>query len=170
MRKIMLNGFSGCLIVALFLVGIVMLALMFLHGGVWLGEKALPFFQWLAKITLGVVVLILLPLAAYHKTERFAANGLIQASSVFGLTLWVWALLLTYNLWGGGAVLVGVCLLGVGVVPMAMVATGIAKMWPTFGQLILLAVLTYGTRRIGKKLRLKLQMQEHKIYEAEIVG
>ena len=48
---------------------------------------------------------------------------------------------------------------------MAMLATAIAKMWSTFGQLILLAVLAYGTRRFGK-----LQMQEHKIYEAEIVG
>jgi len=172
MRKFVINGFSGCLVAALVLVGIIMVALMFLHGGVWLGEKALPFFQWLARITFGVVVIILLPLAAHHKTQRFAASGLIQASSLFGLTLWVWGLLLTYNLWGGGAVLVGVCLLGVGVVPMAMVATAIAKMWPTFGQLILLSVLAFGTRRIGKKILLKLQMQEHKIYEAEaeIVG
>ena len=169
MRKIMLNGFSGCLMAALCLVGIVMLALMFLHGGVWLGEKALPFFLWLAKITFGVVLLVLLPLATYHKTQRFAASGLIQAASVFGLTLWVWALLLTYNLWGGGAVLVGVCLLGVGVVPMAMVATGLAKMWPTFGQLILLAVLTYGSRRISKTLLIKLQMRKDKIYNAEII-
>ena len=143
------------------------LALMFLRGGVWLGEKALPFFLWLARITFGVVILILLPLAAYHKTQRAAATGLIQASSLFGLTLWVWALVLTYSLWGGGAVLVGVCLFGVGVVPMAMVATAVAKMWPTFGQLILLAVLAYGTRLLGKKLLLKLRMQEEKIYEAE---
>ena len=66
--------------------------------------------------------------------------------------------------------LLGVCLLGVGVVPMAMVATGVAKMWPTFGQLVLLAVLAYGTRRFGKNLLSKLQMQEQKIYEAEIIN
>ena len=170
MRKFVISGFSGCLVAALVLVGVVMLSLMFLRGGVWLGEKALPFFQWLAKITLGVVVIILLPLVAFHRTQRFAATGLIQASALFGITLWVWGLLLTYELWGGGAVLVGVCLLGVGVVPMAVVATAVAKMWPTFWQLIFLAGLAFGTRRIGKKIRLKLQMQEHKIYEAEIVN
>ena len=151
------------------LIGIALIALMFLRGGVWLGGKALPIFQWLARITLGVVVIILLPMTAFHRTQRMAAKGLIQSASLFVITLWVWGLLLTYNLWGGVAVLVGVCLLGVGVVPMAVVATAIAKMWPTFGQLILLAVLTYGTRRIGKKLLLKLQMQEEKIYEAEII-
>ena len=170
MRKFVINGFSGCLFAALVLVGIVMLALMFLRGGVWLGEIALPFFQWLARITFCVVVVILLPMAAFHRTQRAAASGLIQASSLFGITLWVWGLLLTYDLWGGAAVLLGVCLLGIGVVPMAMVATAIAKMWPIFGQLILLAVLAYGTRRLGKKLLIKLQMQEQKIYEAEIIG
>lgn len=167
MRKFAINGFSGCLVAALVLVGVTLLTLMFLRGGVWLGEKALPIFQWLARITLGVVVIILLPMATYHKTQRAAANGLVQASSLFGITLWVWALVLTYSLWGGGAVLVGIFLLGVGVVPMAMVATAIAKMWPTFWQLMALAALAYGTRRIGKKLLLKLRMREEKIYETE---
>lgn len=170
MRKIVINPISGCLVGVLALVGIGLLSLMFLRGGVWLGEKALPFFQWLARITFGVVVVILLPMAAFHRTRRAAASGLIQASSLFGMTLWVWGLLLTYDLWGGAAVLLGVCLLGVGVVPMAMVATGVAKMWPTFGQLVLLAVLAYGTRRFGKNLLSKLQMQEQKIYEAEIIN
>ena len=114
MRKFVINGFSGCLFAALVLVGIVMLALMFLRGGVWLGEIALPFFQWLARITFCVVVVILLPMAAFHRTQRAAASGLIQASSLFGITLWVWGLLLTYDLWGGAAVLLGVCLLGIG--------------------------------------------------------
>lgn len=169
MRKIVISGFSGCLLAILVLVGIIMLTLMFLQGGVWLGEKALPIFKWLAQITCGVVVIILLPMAAFHRTQRFAANGLTYAAALFGMTLWVWGLLLTYDLWGGAAVLLGVCLLGVGVVPMAMLATLFAQMWPTFGQLLLLAALTYGTRLFGKKLALKLQREEQKIYELEIV-
>ena len=151
------------------LIGIALIALMFLRGGVWLGEKSLPIFQWLACITFGVVVVIFLPMTAFHQTERMAAKGLIQSASLFGLTLWVWGLVLTYNLWGGGAVLVGIFLLGVGVVPMAMIATAMAKTWATCGQLLLLAGLTYGTRHFGKRLLLKLQLEEHKIYEAEII-
>jgi hypothetical protein len=169
MRKIVLSPLSGCLLGALVLAGIILTALMFLRGGVWLGEKALPYFLWLARITLGVVVIILLPMAAFRQPQWFAARGLISASSIFGITLWVWGLVLTYNLWGGGAVLLGLVLLGVGVVPMAMLATLFASLWPTFGQLLLLAALAYGTQRFGRILFLKLQQKEQKIYEAEIV-
>ena len=35
--------------------------------------------------------------------------------------------------------------------------------------MLLLAGLTYGTRHFGKRLLLKLQLEEHKIYEAEII-
>ena len=142
---------------------------MFLRGGVWLGDKALPYFDWASRITLGVVLIILLPMAAFHQTRRQAAKGLMYASSVFGITLWVWGLVLTYNLWGGGMVLLGIFLFGVGVVPMGMLATLFASMWSTFGQLLLLAVLTYGTRRFSKALLLKIQREEEKVYELEIV-
>lgn len=169
MRRVTISPLSGCLLVALVLFGIVMIALMFLQGGVWLGEKALPYFVGLARITMGATVLILLPMAAFHQTQRQAATGLMYAASIFGITLWVWGLLLTYNLWGGGAVLLGLVLLGVGVVPMAMLATGLAEMWSTLGQLVLLAVLTYGTRRLGKTLLLKLHREDQRVYEAEIV-
>ena len=52
---------------------------------------------------------------------------------------------------------------------MAMLATLFASLWPTFGQLLLLAALAYGTQRFGRILFLKLQQKEQKIYEAEIV-
>jgi hypothetical protein len=169
MRKIVINSLSGCLLVALVLTGIILTALLFLRGGVWLGEQALPYFVWLARITFGVVVIVLLPLTPFRQTQRFAAKGLLTASSIFGITLWVWGLVLTYNLWGGGAVLLGLFLLGVGVVPMVMLATLLAGMWSTLGQLLLLALLTYGTRHFSKMLFLKLHREEQKIYELEIV-
>jgi hypothetical protein len=169
MKRIVFSPLTGCLLMALVLTGIILIALMFLRGGVWLGEKALPYFMWLARITFGVVVIIILPMSAFRRTQRFAARGLISASSIFGITLWVWGLVLTYNLWGGGAVLLGLLLLGIGVVPMAMLATLLAALWSTFGQLLLLAVLTYGTQHFGRLLFLRLQREEQKIYELEIV-
>jgi hypothetical protein len=164
-----MKGFSGCLVVMLILGGLVFVALLFLQGGIWLGEKVLPWLLRVAAVTLAVVFFVLLPLTAPWRTRRFAAKAMLYASGIFGVTLWVWGLILTYDLWGGVAVLVGLLLLGVGVVPMAMLATLLAKLWPTFGQLLLLAVLTYGTRRFGRKLLLKLQLEDQKIYEAEIV-
>jgi hypothetical protein len=169
MRKLVINPVSGCLLAVAILVGIILVALMFLRGGVWLGERALPYFVGVARITLGVVLILLLPLAAFRQTQRLAARGLMAAASIFGMTLWVWGLVLTYTLWGGGAVLVGLFLFGVGIVPMAMLATAFAAMWSTFGQLLLLAVLIYATRRFSKLLFLKVHRAEQKIYDLEIV-
>jgi hypothetical protein len=169
MRKIVVSPVSGCLLVALVLAGIVVIALMFLRGGVWLGKQALPYFVLAAQIAFGAMVTVLLPMSAFRQTQRMAAKGLVYASSIFGVTLWVWGLLLTYNLWGGGAVLVGLFLFGVGVVPMAMLATAFAAMWSTLGQLLLLMVLAYGTRHFSKRLVLKLQRADQKIYELEII-
>ena len=70
MKKIVFRPASGCLFAALVLTGIILIALMFLRGGVWLGDKALPYFEWASRITLFVVLIILLPMAAFHKSRR----------------------------------------------------------------------------------------------------
>jgi hypothetical protein len=153
----------------LILVGLIVVALLFLQGGVWLGQKVLPWLVRLAAVTLAVVVLVLLPLAISWRTRRFAARGMLSASSIFGMTLWIWGLILTYDLWGGVAVLVGLFMFGVGIVPMAMLATLFSAMWSTLGQLLLLAALTFGTRQFGAYLLAKLQAAEQKVYELEIM-
>ena len=167
--KIFIKQAHGCLTGILILAGLICLALLFLHGGVWFSKQILPWLLPSAKMTLGIVLLVLLPLSWWWPTRRIAAKGLLYASGIFGLTLWKWGLILTYNLWGGMAVLVGLFLVGVGVVPMAMFATAFKSMWPTLGQLIALAVLTYGTRRFGRHLLIQEKAAEQKVYEMEIV-
>src|SRR5438046_9731864 len=54
-------------------------------------------------------------------------------SYVFGATLWVWSLLLTYTLWGGFWLFIGLFMAGVGVVPLAMIATFFKGMWAELG-------------------------------------
>jgi len=132
-----------------FLLGMSLLVALFVHGGAWVGAKAYPWLSVISRIALLGTVCILLPLAVFRGTRRFSGNGLILASYVFGLTLWVWGLLLTYVLWGPFAVFVGLFLVGVGVVPIAMVATSLKGMWSTFGELAFLVVLTFGTRLFG---------------------
>jgi hypothetical protein len=167
--KIIAKGLSGCLIVAAVLAALVFITLLFLQGGVWLGEKVLPWLQRFSAATLIVVALVFLPLALFWRTRRFAARGMLSAASVFGMTLWLWGLVLTYNLWGGAAVLLGLFLLGVGVVPMAMIATLLAAMWPTLGKLLLLGLLTIATRRFGLQLLAQMRAREQKVYELEIL-
>jgi len=166
--KILVRGFSGCLLVAALLAALGLVALLFLRGGVWLGAQVLPWLRQFAAAALLVTGVLFLPLAFFWRTRRWAARGLLVASSIFGLTLWVWGLVLTYNLWGGVAVLLGLFLVGVGVVPMAMIATLLQAMWPTLGQLVLLALLTIATRRFGLQLLAQIRREERKIYELEV--
>ena len=50
---------------------------------------------------------------------------------------------------GALAVYIGLFLFGVGVVPIAMLATLFKGMWSTLGELVFLTILTYGARLVG---------------------
>lgn len=132
-----------------FFVILVLIIGLFIHGGAWLGEKLYPWLVGISSLAFAALIFIFLPLSIFRKTRSFAGNCIMVTSYVFGATLWVWALLLTYYIWGGIAVFIGLFLLGIGVVPIAMFATGFKGMWPTLGELVLLTVLTFGARLLG---------------------
>lgn len=140
-------------------IGIALLIALFIHGGAWLGEKIYPWLVAISAFVIAIVVLLLLPLALFRKTRGFSGLGIIIASYVFGLTLWVWGLLLTYYLWGAIAVFIGLFLMGIGVVPIAMLATLFKGMWSTLGELVLLTVLTFGARFGGAFLIAKSESE-----------
>jgi len=119
---------------------------LFIHGSAWLGAKVYPWLVSISSITLAVTVLILFPISFIRRTRGIASVSLLIASFVFGLSLWVWGLLLTYHLWGAWAVFLGLFLFGIGVVPIAMLATLFKGMWPQLGELVFLTVLVYGVR------------------------
>src|SRR2546426_10748094 len=93
-------------------VGLILLAAMFVKGGVWLSARVYPWLSLIAALAFFVTVLIFLPLALFRRTRGFAGMSTFFASYVFGLTLWVWGLLLSYTLWGIGAVVGGLFLMG----------------------------------------------------------
>lgn len=130
-------------------IGLSLLGLIFLYGIAWVGATIFPWLSAVSGIAFAVVMLILGPLAFFRKTRAVSGIGMMIASYVFGLTLWVSGLLLTYDLWGLIAVFAGLIMFGVGVVPMAMLATVFKGMWSTFGELVLLTMLTFGTRFAG---------------------
>jgi len=132
-----------------FIVGVFLFIGLIVRGGAWLSVKAYPWLQAVSALTLLVMILVLLPLSAFRRTRAFAGNGFVVSSYIFGVTLWVWGFLLTYVLWGAFAVIVGLFLLGVGVVPIAMLATATKGMWPTLGELVFLTMLVFGSRFFG---------------------
>lgn len=118
----------------------------FIRGTAWASTKLLPWFSGLSVLSLAVVVLVLLPLAVPRVTRGFASAALFVASYVFGATLWMEGLLLTLALWGYGAVFIGLFMAGVGVVPIAMVATLLKGMWSPLVELVGLTILMVASR------------------------
>ena len=129
--------------------GLMFLAMFLIEGGVWLGAKVLPWLSIIMWLVFALDILIILPLGIFEKTKGASAIGLVVSSFVYGLTLWFWTLLLTYLIWGTVAVFIGLFIMGIGVVPIAIIATAIKGQWAITGQIIMLLVLTFGSRALG---------------------
>ncbi len=125
------------------------LPVLFIVGGVLVAEKILPLLMLLSMLALAFNIVILLPLALIPPTRPWAGLGFLISSYVFGLTGWFMGLLLTWILWGGLAVIIGLFILGIGVVPIAMLATLFNGMWIELGLLCLAVLLTFGLRILG---------------------
>lgn len=144
-----LAGVGGCLVGIIFFVGAILITIIIIEGGAWLGEKIFPWLVRIAGLTIAITIFALLPLAIFKKTRGFSGTAIVWASYVIGLTLWFWGFLLTYMLWGVGALIIGLFFFGVGVVFIAVLATLFNGMWSVLGQLILLLVITFGLRFLG---------------------
>lgn len=140
----------GCFIIwiGIFLVTI-FLGIFFIKGGVWLGAKVLPWLYIIMWFVFAFDLLIIIPLGIFKKTKAASAIGLVVSSYIYGLTLWFWSLLLTYVIWGAVAVAIGLFIVGVGVVPIAILATAIKGEWAITGQIIILLLFTFGSRILG---------------------
>jgi hypothetical protein len=60
--------------------------------------------------------------------------------------MWMYGFLVTYDLWGGTGIFVGLLLGGIGVVPLAIIAAALKQMWTVVGELVYGLVVTYGAR------------------------
>jgi hypothetical protein len=57
--------------------------------------------------------------------------------------------MITLGTWGIWAVIIGVLLLGIGVIPIALIATLSRGMWRHFIELLLSIILIFGCRALG---------------------
>lgn len=136
---------------------LIVIAAFVFEGYIWASGKIYPWLVLLNGVALAATVFVLLPNAIFSSTPRFAGSGLLIASYIFGATLWVWSLLVTYTLWGGLGLFIGLMMAGVGVVPMAALATLFNGLWSTLGELIVGVVLTFGSRLGGAYLLVRAE-------------
>ena len=142
--KDFLGGFAltialvGCSLVGVFII------YFFVTGGAKIAVIVLPWLHLASCIILAIFGMVLMPLSYFRRTKAIAGVGMVIASNVFGLTLWLWGFLLTYAFWGMVAVIAGLFMGVVGVVPIAMLAVLINAEWYSLTALVILIVLTFG--------------------------
>ena len=144
-----LKSIGGFLLAVAVIVAVALVIFLLVTGGAWLADKVYPWLIVIFAIALIVSVFILLPLAIFRRTRGIAGIGIYVSSYAFGLTLWVWCQLTTYTLWGGFAVVIGILMGGVGIVPLAIIASLTKGLWAIALQMVVIAVLTFGARLLG---------------------
>lgn len=106
----------------------------------------LPFYEF----ALAVSIFVFLPLAIWRKTRGAAGVGLLITSYIFGLTTWLLSAAVTFGSFGWFGLILGLLVLGVGVVPLAIIGAifkldngGLALV------LFVMVVVTFGARAGG---------------------
>jgi hypothetical protein len=144
-----LKEMAGMALGFLILVAVLSLPLVFIMGASWASENLLGPLIVIGWILLAINMVILLPLSIFKRLRGFSGGGIFFSSFVFGLVAWLLGFILTYSIWGGWAVFVGILFLGGGVVPIALLATAISGYWDPFFTLLAVTIITFAVRVIG---------------------
>jgi hypothetical protein len=161
-----IGGFGLGLVVLAAVLGIGLLFLwLFVGGMVWVSAKALPWLDYAGQIAFDICVLVLLPLALFRKTRVLAGIGFYIASFVFGIFLAAFSCVVAFQIWGFVGLVFGLIFLGVGVVPVAFLATLFHAEWHLFWEIVIGIALTFGSRALG--IRLSTPKKPKAIEEAQ---
>lgn len=96
-----------------------------------------------------LVDVLLLFVSLVPRARHFTGAAILHSSWLFGATTWFLGLLITWQLWGGFAAMLGVFLFGVGPVIMALLALMFNGLWAEVPNLLIWSILTWGVRIVG---------------------
>lgn len=146
------------------LAGLMVLMFFFVSNALEWAKWLMPWLIGFSNIAFAVTVLLLFPLSFVRYTRDFVGGLLIAVSFLFGITVLVWGALITYSLWGGFWVFVGLFFFGVGPVFMALVATLLKGLWSPFFQLLMYLALTMAVRFYGVYLGQKAENEKQRAF------
>lgn len=142
-----------------FLLTIPILVLVFVHGDeYWIGpviEKIIPYGYLLPNtvtfqpgipfwLTLGVTLMIFLPLSFIRNTKYSGAVCMMVSSYIFAAFLWIYALSIVFRS-GVGVLVLGLCFGYIGIIPIALFeALKLVLFYGIFEPLITMLVLAGG--------------------------
>lgn len=128
------------------LLAIISLIEALLAGTAWISDHLLPWFSKASLVAGTVLFLVLLPLSVVKRARPFSGPLILLVSFIFGITLWMEGFLVTLSTWGTFAVIFGLFFAGIGVVPIAILASIIHRSWAVLMELVILAVFAFGCR------------------------
>ena len=129
---------------------------------VFVGKHLDTVFGWtreVAEWTLVGCIFILAPLGLFRRTRAAGGIGFYVASFAFGANLFIFAVIVVLSLWGVLALVIGLLIAGVGVLPVAFLASVWRREWSVFWELVFGLVLTFGARAYGIYLTTKAERQ-----------
>jgi hypothetical protein len=148
-----IGGFGFGLVVMVGVLGIGLLLLwLFVGGMVWASAKLLPWLDAAGQIAFDICILVFLPLCIFRKTRVWAGMGFYIASFVFGTFLAAFSCVVAFQIWGFVGLVFGLIFFGVGVVPVAFLATLFHSEWHLFWEIVIGIILTFGSRALGMYL------------------
>jgi hypothetical protein len=146
-----LGTIGGCLFYIAFLVVSSFLIIMSFKGAAWLATIILPVSGWITLIALALVPICLVA-AIPRVTRGWGGLGLVICSYAIGLCLWLWSLVIAYQMAGVFWLVVGLFMAGVGVVLVAFIAALLHGEWFVLFQILIGIVAVYILRFVGSLL------------------
>jgi hypothetical protein len=96
--------------------------------------------------------LLMVPLAIFKKTRRFAARGLIFSACFFGFCFWFWTISIASHYWGMIGAVIGVIVTPALLTPIVLIAAACHGAWMLFGLIIVRMVFIIGMFFAGSAL------------------
>lgn len=142
------------------MVAVSLLVFLFLFGAAWASAKLLPILNGIGAVTLALLIVIALPLSFVKRCRAACAISFVYWSYFTGVCLWMTSLLLTITLWGYFAVIIGLLMGGVGVLPIAILACLFKGEWLILFALLFQLIQVIGARIYGVYLVKKVDDEQ----------
>ncbi|HLY55277.1 MAG TPA: hypothetical protein VKS60_06950 [Stellaceae bacterium] len=104
---------------------------------------------FILPLDIAAAVIVFGPLAIFRRARYWAAWGLYATSIVAGVILWIYCAAITFWAWGWVGLIIGIVILGVGVLPLGLVAALIYHLWQAAAVILVTALFVYGSRLVA---------------------
>ncbi len=156
-------------IILLFIAITSIIIFLLLKGGLLISSILYPVLNIISAVAVFVSVFIFLPLSKVKGKEGLSASGLLFTSYALGATLWTLSFLTAYDIWVFLGLFIGLFLFGVGVIPVAVIATLFALEWALFFKLIIIILFTHTIRNYALSMgKTKVKREKKPFIQTEV--